>query len=266
MDIGKFKKRSELDEEAWAEWIGTDAKEEPLKHQYGDKQSQKGLDNFTPVVQLNKTHPHAAQKPQVPTQKPPASAPPTISIQIHMPRVRRPKVSIPWRKLRPWLISVCIIGVVLCGGKWAQTKLMHDLRSKSSAAQKVPVVVPAELGYKPLLPPATADNKTGVPKPSYNEQRQLYTFNDIYQGAHITVDQQATPENLKDNQTEVDKLAKNIGATDTFTTTLGIVHSSPVKDSGGQRLVLVNDRMLMFIQSTKALSNDTWATYIQDLQ
>ena len=72
MDIGKFKKRSELDEEAWAEWIGTDAKEEPLKHQYGDKRSQKGLDNFTPVVQLNKTHPHAAQKPQVPTQKPPA--------------------------------------------------------------------------------------------------------------------------------------------------------------------------------------------------
>ena len=258
MDIGKFKKRSELDEEAWAEWLGTDATEEQPSPRREDNPPQKGLDTLTAPTKTHKLHSYAVQKPTL-------QAPPTISIQIHMPRVRLPKISIPWRKLRPWLIVVCVIVGVLFGGKWAQTKLQHDLQSKSTA-QKVPVVVPAELGYKPLLPPVTADNNTGVPKPSYNEQRQLYTFNDIYQGAHITVDQQATPAQLKDSQTEVNKLAKNIGATDTFTTTLGAVHITPATESGGQRIVLVNNRMLMFIQSTKTLSNDTWVTYIQDLQ
>lgn len=122
------------------------------------------------------------------------------------------------------------------------------------------------MGYKPLVPPVSPEGKATASLPKFDEKRKLYTFFDVYNGANITVDQQAVPEKFKGNETEIKKIAESVGANETFTSTQGTVYASQGESATTQRLVLANDKMLMFIQSTKKLSVSDWIDYIQTLE
>lgn len=159
------------------------------KHQYGDKRSQKGLDNFTPWLSSLTKHTHMRRKnlKYNHTQKPPASAPPTISIQIHMPRVRRPKgldtvaEAATLADLSPGSSGWCYVEA--SGHK----RSLYMTYAASRVRRKKCLLLSLQsLGINHSCPQQQQITKR-VPEPSYNEQRQLYTFNDIYQGTHITV-------------------------------------------------------------------------------
>jgi hypothetical protein len=269
MDLGKFKRVDFDDDDAMPEWLREDVptKEEnkPFLQTQPTQKTQPKVKSTEGFLSSKVKLPPYADSALPSAQKSGEQARPMVSIQIHIPHFRPPKIAaLPWHKLRPWLIACVAILLLLVGGKWAQSRVS---KSKNTP-QKAPVIVSADLGYKPLVPPANSDTAqtAAIPKPAYDQQRHFYTFNDIYKGANVTVDQQAVPTKLKGSDTEVKKLAASIGATDSFTTTLGKVYIVTSKESGTQRLVLTNEKMLMFIQSTKTVSNADWVTYIQNLQ
>jgi hypothetical protein len=263
MEFGNFKKIDFDEDESVPDWLrDNDANSQatPRKKSTGTSRV-KSTEGFT-GSRVKPASVSAHKKSQADTRKDALPAPaPTVSIQVHLPEFHLPHRSIPWRRLRPWLIGVAVIMVLLIGGWKLQAHVSQPKR-----VQKAPVIVAADLGYKPLVPPETVENKASVPRPTYDEQRQFYTFNDVYKGANITVNQQAVPEKLRGSETEIKKLATSMGAVDTFTTTLGVVHSATSKESGTQRMFLVNDKMLMFIQSTKTISDADWVNYLQGLQ
>ena len=257
MDVGKFKTIDFDDDDALPDWLRSDdAPITPLKHVLPNKPLPlvKSTEGFT-ASQVK--HPLVRPTPQAHRR----DAQPTVSIQIHMPHLRMPRPDIPFKRLRPWLIAGTLALAGIFGGK-----MLLSATQKSAPTPKAPTIVQAELGYKPLQSVQLVAGKVTATPPKYDEAKKLYSFYDSYKGANLTVDQQAVPEKLKTSKTAVRELATSIGANDTFTTTLGTVYISSSEDANTQRMMLVSDKMLMFIQSTKTLSNMDWVAYIQNLQ
>lgn len=264
MELGKFK-RIDFDEgDEVPDWLRDDEPQTTTAKPalFGKSTSQvKDTDDYVGSAVKRSTRILSLHDKKPLEQTRQNTGAPTVSVHITLPQWHVPRVRVPWRKLRPWLIAAVIVVGLLLGGKMVQGRL-----SKPKPVEKTPVIAAVDLGYKPLVPQANSatNNQTQIPKPSYDEQRQFYTFNDIYKDAHITVNQQATPEKLRDSEAEVKKLASSLGMSETFTTTRGTVYIQTSKESGSQRMFLVNDKMLMFVQSTKTLPNADWASYIQN--
>ncbi len=258
MDLSSFRKSTDDEEETWAGWLRGD-EQEPESPQLKPRKEPL-LDLTRPGVEEPPQLTDSLKKPR--GKKKSSGQDPAISIEIHMPHIRVPKPHIPWKRLRPWLITGGVIIVLLVGGGWIQTKLSQN----KPAPQKTPTVVAAELGYKPLSPPARINVPASQQKPVYNKEKKIYIFHDEYLEAIVDVTQQAVPPELFKSTAKQKELENSVGTTDSFTTTLGTVHVMTSKETGGQRLFLFNDKMLMFLQSTKILSNADWAEYIQTLE
>jgi hypothetical protein len=257
MEVGKFKTIDFDDDEALPDWLRVD--DAPSKPQRQPVPSKP-----LPGVKSTEGFTASQVKPQLVRPTPQAhrrDAQPTVSIQIHMPHLRMPRPDIPFKRLRPWLIAGTLALAGIFGGK-----MLLSATQKSAPTPKAPTIVQAELGYKPLQSVQLVAGKVTATPPKYDEAKKLYSFYDSYKGANLTVDQQAVPEKLKTSKTAVRELATSIGANDTFTTTLGTVYISSSEDANTQRMMLVSDKMLMFIQSTKTLPNTDWVVYIQSLQ
>lgn len=258
MDIHKFRKKSEVDPDTWEEWL-SDAS--PSRHSSGS-QGHPG-----DTKKHNRDNPQVASKPAQKASKMAQSgqanqdSKPAVSIQITMPAVRMPKVHIPWRRLRPWAIGLVLLVVALFGGR-----ALVELTKQKKQTPEVPTSVQAvvDLGYKPILPTKAEGEPT--PQTAYNKEKGVYTFLDTYLDANLTVDQQALPKSFRDNPKAVQGLADSILADDSFTTTKGEVYMHTEKSSGAQRLFVYNDKMLMFIQSTKKIDTVSWVEYIQSMQ
>lgn len=268
------KKKTGLDEEAWAAWLGiepTGAGKKAGKKagkpvpalQYRQPGSHKPGQPVDGMRGEPKRPPHLPQKHGA-AETPGGSSQPAVSIQIHLPEFHIPRPHIPWGALKPWLIGAATLVLVVFGGKF----IVDRLPKHETTQPKTPVnaQASADLGYKPLVPSARAEGEAAPSAPAYNSQKKLYTYNDQYKGANLTVDQQAIPEKLKGNEAEIAKLAHALNTTDSFTTTLGKVYIFTSETSGAQRLMLANDKMLMFIQSTQTVDTADWVHYIQDLQ
>ena len=260
MDVGKFKTIDFDDDDALPDWLRVDdAPSKPQRQPVPSKPllGVKSTEGFT-ASQVKGSLTRPVPRPQK------GGGQPTLSIQIHMPHLRMPRVrqpDIPFKRLRPWLIAGTFVLVGIFGGK-----MLLGATQKSAPTPKAPTIVQAELGYKPLQSVQLVAGKVTATPPKYDEAKKLYSFYDSYKGANLTVDQQAVPEKLKTSKTAVRELAASIGANDTFTTTLGTVYISSSEDANTQRMMLVSDKMLMFIQSTKTLPNTDWVVYIQSLQ
>lgn len=262
MDISKFRApKKDHDEDAWAEWLD----EKPAQPQPAYTAGFKRASDAMRGPQATRKHRSATS-----TQKQkhtPSTGSGDISISIHMPRIQKATLQKAWRRSWPWLAgSVAVVGL-LYGGNY----LMEYLNTrKDTQGELLPVNTRAavELGYKPIVPDVS-DREAGAAIPSdpvYYAEQKVYSFTDKYDGVNITVDQQALPDSFRDNSGAILSVAESINATENFTTTLGTVYMFTSPNSGAQRLVLANDKMLMFLQSTTKLETSDWVTYIQSLR
>lgn len=267
MDLGKFKRTSEDEDDAWASWLGEES---------SDSEGHSGSDNrqnrHRPTSAANKSqvkltddfqHPRLKhrQNQRTTSRNTPETAPieKTIAISLQLPRLRLPHYD--WRRLRPWGIGVVVVVTLLVGGN----AIMNRQQSNAEADKTdSPVIIPAELGYRPLTPPTRADGSKA--KSSFDDKRDLYTFMDTYMDANITVNQQAMPENLKNNTKNIAALAASFDAKEKFTSTVGEVYLYTDETVESQRLMVINDKMLMFAQSTKRLAAADWIAYLQSLE
>jgi hypothetical protein len=255
MDVGKFKTIDFDDDDALPAWLRDDTSpDQPPKKaiRHTSPSQVKSTEGFT-ASQVKRR----LRRSEVPPPK--HGEQPTVSIQIHMPQLHVPRI--PFARLRPWLLAAVVVFVGIFGGK-----LLLGATQKTAPTPKAPPVVQAELGYRPLQSVQLEEGRATATKPKFDQTKKLYSFYDTYKGANLTVDQQAVPEKLKSSNTAVRDLARSIGTNDTFTTSVGTVYISNSEDANTQRMMLVNEKMLMFIQSTKTLPNSDWVTYIQNLE
>lgn len=183
-----------------------------------------------------------------------------ISISIRFPKIRLPKI----KKMhvsetaRPWVIAGAVVAALLVSGSiysFVQNSRVPEQQVATISATK-------DMGYKPFAP----EGKTVEQAGQYDAERKMYTFHDTYGGINITVNQQTLPEGLQDNAAERQKIADSIFATETFQTAKGTAYMATSEGSGAQRVALIGDNLLMFLQSTKRLDSAGWILYIQTLK
>ena len=282
MDIGNFKSRDPDQEDAWAEWLGAEpsdeenkaASEAPRDRQQPQSGQSGSMDGFgsSTSAKPRETHQRAKSHSEILQDQ---TDNPTIAISIQMPEFHLPRVHIPWRRIRPWAIGALSVILLIFGGKFVIDHLPSHKQQAAKTSASVQAAI--DLGYKPVVPSAREATQAQPSKPLYNSQKKFYYYSDTFNGADMYVTQQGVPSSLKDNSDAIVKYAKSIGATEKFTTTLGTVYISPVSKAdsdsssnttaqSSQRLVLVNDKMLLFIQSTKQLDTTSWVDYLQDLE
>lgn len=261
MDISKFRATKDAsDEDAWTKWLADEDTPPPnatAGHTRASKPARSALDFRNPQPTRTQSR----------TQKQAPAAPESFSINIQMPRVSGRAVRTAWHRSWPWLVGCVGIAGALYGGNVLMDYL-QDKNQQPSDLTPVNTRAAVDLGYKPIVPD-TSDREEDSQMPSepvYYAEQKVYSFTDSYNGVNITVDQQALPDSFRDNPDAILDVAESINATDNFTTTLGMVYIFTSPNSGAQRLVLANDKMLMFLQSTSALDNSDWVTYIQALR
>lgn len=185
---------------------------------------------------------------------------PLVSVQITMPKIAIPKPKISRTQVRVVLIVIGVMLLLSAGWLMMNTSVRkHAQKQKNGPRQ----TVEESLGFVPLRPPKSMDTSA---RTSYSHQKGFYEYKGVYEGASITINQQPVPEKLRKNASEAEKLARSIGAKDSFSTTLGKVYVSEQENALSQRLMLSNSYMLMFIQSTKPLDNGEWAKYIESFE
>lgn len=187
----------------------------------------------------------------------------SVSIQIHLPKIKLPKVKLPQvtrRQIAYWG-SLCVVWVGLAVGVRASLELLDKNTGKTEVKGTTTEKSPA---FKPLV----SNQKTDADnlKQAYDPQRKLVSYNDAFSGAKFTVSQQPLPQKLKDSPAEILKAADTIQAKEHIETALGTLYIGTDEQAGVQRTMLVRKDLLVFIQSSKKLDNDTWKYYVETLR
>lgn len=281
-----MRKKKELDNQAWLAWL-SDEQPQPADQPSAEQHSVTSRHN--PPISSRDTYPKLSSASTVrlkaqtgvhhskisqndlrastmPTNPQPVTPPAheagrAIDINITLPKIRLPKLprlKISRRKLVQWAGGAVLIGLLLFA-----TPQILDWKAKK-ARENAETSQSSKPAYAPLEPGTTAGTVSGA---QYDSKRQLYKYNDTYKGATLTISQQTLPDALRADKTKLKDVAKaSIGATEKFDTVHGDVYITTDDSTGMQRMVVAHRQLLVFIQSSKTLSNADWVTYIQALQ
>lgn len=180
-----------------------------------------------------------------------------ITISLSMPKIRLPKLRIPWTRVGKWALGVGMVAIVIVGTP--QLLRYQAQRAKQVAADQK-TVTPA---YAPLKPSGEGGTVAGA---GYDGKRQMYKYDDVYNGVTMTISQQPLPDNLRGNPKDIQKIAESIGAKEKVATTNGDAYISTDDKTATQRVVVAHRQLLIFIQSSRSMTNAEWVSYIQQLQ
>lgn len=253
--------------EDWVEWLS----DEPLPKKAADKPAE-------PVVHRRPSSSDDQARDRLRragvSRPNPVSAPttnntgaPTVSINIHIPKLKLPKAKLPpVKQLRYWTaFSVIIItsslgarallGVAFNGDKSGKTGVKG-----SSTVNTKPTFKPAVPGDKKDL--ATSNGTTS----RYVPGKQLYTFIDTLLGGQITISEQPLPDAVKQNPNTLKDAAKSIGATHKIETAFGPAYIATSENKTSQRVATVHENLLVFIETTRSYDDDAWKLYIESLR
>lgn len=185
-----------------------------------------------------------------------------ISINIHLPSIKLPKIRINWRRAIVW----GGVGVVLLSFIFGTPKILQYFSSRSQTKTNKALSSAKAPSYAPLTP-ETVIKEGQVSGAQYDSKRQLYKYDDEYKGVSLTVSQQPLPNQLRENPAKIADIAKaSINATEKIHSTNGDVYIVTDEKTGTQRLVLVHRQLLVFIQSYDHLENVDWLVYVQSLR
>lgn len=95
---------------------------------------------------------------------------------------------------------------------------------------------------------------------------QVYAFSDTLSGVSITVTQQQKPDSLSDDvETRLEKLANGFNATVKLSVDDAVAYLG-TSAKGPQSVLIAKNDLLILIQSEKAIPNEDWVTYINQLK
>lgn len=180
-----------------------------------------------------------------------------ITINLAIPKVKLPKIHIPWLRVSKWAIGIGVVALVVVG---TPHLLQYRAQKAKQAATNQQTSTPS---YAPLKPANEGGSVAGA---GYDGKRQMYKYDDVYNGVTMTISQQPLPDNLRANPKDIQKIAQSIGAKEKVVTTNGDAYISTDDKTATQRVVVAHRQLLIFIQSSKSMSNADWVAYIQKLE
>lgn len=187
---------------------------------------------------------------------------PSIAIHLTLPKLSLSKLRPSKKVVRSAGLGIAVIGLLWLG--WFMTT--QNVKEAQEAKVNAPKTMEETLGFVPLSPGGRGKIVEGATNPIFDAQKGFYEYREVYKNSSMTINQQPVPEKMRKNPSAILSLTNSLGAKDSFTTTLGTVYIASDEKSGAQRLVVANSYMLMFIQSTKSLSNEDWAQYIESFE
>lgn len=276
-----MRKKKELDNQAWLAWLSdeqpqtvdlpsTRQNHNPVPSAHQDTQhklssaSMIRLKTQTPTRHgtISQTDPRAStmRTGALPTPAVAQESGRAIDINITLPKIRLPKlprIHVAWSTVLRWGGLAALVGMVVFATPQIIQLKGQKARENTGSSQSKPA-------YAPLEPDTSSGTVSGA---QYDSKRQLYKYNDTYKGASLTISQQTLPDALREDKSKLKDVAKaSIGATEKFDTVHGDVYITTDDSTGMQRMVVAHRQLLVFIQSSKTLSNSDWVTYIQALQ
>lgn len=180
-----------------------------------------------------------------------------ITISLSLPKFTFPEVHVPWVRASKWALAVVVLATVFVGTpRLLQFRAQKAMQAATGRKTETPA-------YAPLKPATEAGSVAGA---GYDGKRQMYKYDDVHNGVTMTISQQPLPDSLRANPKEIQKIAESIGAKEKVVTTNGDAYISTDDKTATQRVVVAHRQLLVFIQSSKSMTNAEWVSYIQQLQ
>lgn len=232
-----------------------------------------------------------------------ASAPATVSIQIHLPSLKSKR----FKQLAQFTKQV--VSTVKLGLNSGKIWFLHQLATNKPRTLGISIGVPiiitllllppllhfgygadeaassgssangtsagAKAGYdKPPFEVVTPSSKTKLATPdgvhaAYDGERNTYSYSDTINGSGFTVSQQPIPAQFKDGQAAVESIGPTLNkgvtpSTLNVITGFAAVSTNPKYNS---QTVVANVRdLLIFITSSHAFKDSEWVSYLNSLQ
>lgn len=138
--------------------------------------------------------------------------------------------------------------------------------SKKNSRQVLSASVAKQLDFSPYI--VTEKQRISQPENvKYNAGSKVLVYNQNFEGAKLTITQQATPESLVDIPQAYDKLIEKMHQESAFDSYSGRVYiTSPTELNGNQAAVLNSGGTLMFVRADKKISTDNWKFFFNKLE
>lgn len=146
-----------------------------------------------------------------------------------------------------------VLGLVVIAGLWGLTVDHY----KQAATKRNPGQITAD--FNPVVP-----NDKINPVTSENNNFKIVSYQDDYQGTALIVSQQKLPEQFSKDPSAI-KTLDQFKTADEIDTSKGKLYVTTNKTSQ-QWGAMVYGNILLFIQTSKTLTDQDWSAYISDLQ
>jgi hypothetical protein len=193
-----------------------------------------------------------------------------INLKITVPKIKLPDPRGLYRQYRRQLKrGALIVGcLTLLIGAF---KLVHVFDQKTSEDKKpLSAEDRAKQEFNPLLPLENFTDASGqASKPNsfaYDDEKKTLGYSTTYNGAWLTVSQQALPETIKKDANGLATVAQSIGADTPLKTQKGTAYILTDKKQNTQTAIFTSKELLVFVRSNKNLDEDEWKVYINQLQ
>jgi len=162
--------------------------------------------------------------------------------------------------------SIMVVGGLAAGtASWLAYDHIHN--KKTVVAVKAAETVSEKPSFKPVVPDGKQNLATPTAgKSTYVPDKQVFTFYDSLQGDVLVVSEQPVPAQFQSDPNSLKSVAQTIGATETFETKFGTAYVATSQNHSSQRVVLIRQSLLVFLESVKVYDNTTWKNYIESLQ
>jgi hypothetical protein len=198
-----------------------------------------------------------------------------ISIQINMPNLPKlhwPKFKLPvwpYRRVAIWVAIgtgslAVLVGVVFLAKHFVFMSKVPLSVSEGAASLSGQLTTPTFVPVAPKNKPYLAQGKSQAT--AFDGKRDSYSFTDTLENVPLTVSEQPVPANFASASQAVTTIAKSLGATHTLQTHGLVAYEAKSDKSATQTIILVNNDILIFIQSNFPHDDGTWEGYIDSLQ
>jgi hypothetical protein len=219
----------------------------------------------------------AAQKPQAKTRReePRARAnredtekEVVVNLKLAIPKVKPPDFKRLYQARKRQIIKVGSLALVVI----AVFGIFNLISARKRAEEAKKPVAPeeqAQQSFNPLVPldglTDAAGKKIATPEFKYDEEKKVLGYVSDYNGAKLTVSQQALPGQLKIHPGQLEGIARSVNANIPIETQKGKAYLATDDETKTQVAVFATDNVLVFVRSTKTLDNDDWKFYINQL-
>lgn len=242
-----------------ASWFDDDPEWEMLRRKAADQPVPKDLKQKI-TAQRSRTSPKR-ETPRLQTYNEKTDKELVVNLKLALPRIKTQNIRSLYRAHKQQLFVLG--GVIVC--VVASIGVFRVVTGVLGSPKSPTLVEDQSASFDPLVPIDRSASENGEPEYVFDNQRKVLGYSTEYNGAVITINQQALPEKFKTNPGELEYVAKSFQATEAIDTQKGKAFIATDPKNGSQRAVFAYKEVLVFVHANKKLDSEEWKYYINQL-